>query len=123
MNPRDRQPALSQSYGLPLSPEGAPVFAEPWQASAFAMAVHLNERGVFSWNEWAEVLSAELHKPGARSDSSDYFDCWVRALTRLISELQITSQAEVEDLTQAWKRAAEATPHGKPIVLENDPDR
>ena len=42
-----------------------PVFAEPWQASAFAMTVALNERGLFTWSEWAETLGAEL-KSGDR---------------------------------------------------------
>lgn len=123
MNPHERPPLLAQSFGLPLSPEGAPVFDEPWQANAFAMAVHLNERGVFSWSEWAEVLSDELHRPEGRSDGSDYFDCWVRALARIVSELSIASPAEIDGLTRAWQRAAEATPHGEPIALSNDPQR
>ena len=33
------------------------VFAEPWQAEAFALAVALHEKGLFSWSEWAEALS------------------------------------------------------------------
>jgi hypothetical protein len=32
--------------------EGGPVFAEPWQAQAFALAVRLSEQGYFTWKEW-----------------------------------------------------------------------
>jgi nitrile hydratase accessory protein len=117
------EPSLAGSPGLPKSHEGDPVFAEPWQAEAFAMTVRLHEKGVFSWSEWAEALSHELYKPGRRADASDYFDCWVAALSRLVTELSITSQDQLDHLTQSWQRAAEATPHGKPILLENDPER
>ncbi|MBB4185590.1 nitrile hydratase accessory protein [Sinorhizobium terangae] len=114
---------LLASTELPKSTEGDPVFAEPWQAAAFAMALSLHEQGVFSWGEWAEALSAELHKPGRKADASDYYDCWVAALSRLIAERSIASGCELEALTRSWQRAAEATPHGKPIIIENDPLR
>ena len=39
---------------------GGPVFAEPWQAQAFAMAVQLHERGLFTWPEWAETLGRRI---------------------------------------------------------------
>ncbi|MCA1367509.1 nitrile hydratase accessory protein [Bradyrhizobium sp. BRP14] len=114
---------LVASAELPKSPEGEPVFAEPWQAVAFAMTVRLHEQGVFSWNEWAEALSAELYRPGRKTDGSDYYDCWVAALSRLVTELSITSPPELKALSKSWQRAAEATPHGKPIALDNDPER
>lgn len=119
---KTRSPLVA-SADLPKSPERDPVFAEPWQAAAFAMTVRLHEQGVFSWSEWAEALSAELYKPGRKADGSDYYDCWLAALSRLVTELSITSGPALEALTQSWQRAAEATPHGKPIVIENDPMR
>jgi nitrile hydratase accessory protein len=92
-----------------------PVFAEPWQASAFAMTVALNERGLFDWREWAEVLGAEL------KSGDDYYDCWLRALERILSAKAAISDGEISRLAAAWKRAAHATPHGQTIALENDP--
>ncbi|MDH4412237.1 MAG: nitrile hydratase accessory protein [Rhizobium sp.] len=114
---------LTASPGLPRSPEGAPVFAEPWQAQAFAMTVHLHARGVFSWAEWAESLSAEVHRPGRAEDGSDYFDAWVSALVGLLEREGLADRATVEALRESWQRAAEATPHGAPIELSNDPLR
>lgn len=112
---------LAASPGLPRSPEGAPVFAEPWQAQAFAMTVHLHARGVFSWTEWAETLSAELHLPHRAADGSDYFDGWVSALTGLLVAKGFADPSAVQALQESWQRAAEATPHGQPIERANDP--
>ncbi|NML73232.1 nitrile hydratase accessory protein [Rhizobium sp. S-51] len=114
---------LAASPGLPKSAEGDPVFGEPWQAQAFAMTVHLHERGLFSWSEWAETLSGELHKPERAEDGSDYFDGWVAALTTLLAVKGLADPETVLALQESWKRAAEATPHGSPIVLDNDPLR
>ena len=114
---------LAQSPGLPKSADGEPVFPEPWAADAFAMTVHLHEKGLFAWSEWAERLSAELYKPGRAPDGSDYFDCWVAALSGLLVAKGIADAEAILALQQSWQRAAEATPHGKPITLENDPRR
>jgi nitrile hydratase accessory protein len=99
---------------------GAP-FEEPWQAAAFALAVSLNEQGVFTWSEWAEALASELHGADARSDGSDYYDHWVAALEKLLVARNLTTRDEVARLSAAWERAAHATPHGQPILLGNDP--
>ena len=112
---------LADSPGLPKSAEGDPVFAEPWQAQAFAMTLRLHEQGVFTWGEWAEALSREVYRPGRAADGTDYFDCWVAALSALLSERGLASEAEQAALSQRWALAAEATPHGKPILLENAP--
>ncbi len=107
----------------PLPPEisDPSPFAEPWQAEAFAMVVGLHQRGLFDWSEWAQALSAELKRPGVAADGSDYYDCWLRALEALMGEKQIAGREEIDVLAAAWSRAAHATPHGKPILLTNDP--
>lgn len=115
--------SLVQSPGLPVSAKGEPVFAEPWHAQAFAMTVHLHQQGVFAWTEWAESLSRELHKPDRAADGSDYFDGWVAALTTLLAEKGVADEAMLLSLQLSWQRAAQATPHGSPIVLDNDPLR
>jgi hypothetical protein len=47
---------------IPRDRDG-PVFRAPWEAQAFAMAVTLHERGVFTWQEWA---APSLARSGAR---------------------------------------------------------
>jgi len=115
-----RHDAARHSPGLPVDSDG-PVFAEPWQAQAFAMVVALHERGLFSWDEWAHTLSAELKAPDAAADGSDYYDCWLKALERMLAAKGVAEAPEIDDLTEAWHRAARATPHGRPILLANDP--
>lgn len=100
-----------------------PVFAEPWQAEAFALVVALHGRGLFSWGEWAEALSAEVHRADAVPDGGDYYEHWLAALEKLLASKGVATAADVDALAAAWERAAHATPHGKPILLENDPER
>jgi len=97
----------------------APVFAEPWQAEAFAMVVALHERGLFSWNQWADALSTQVKAPGGEN----YYAAWLAALENLLVSLNVTATTEVDALSEAWRRAAHATPHGQPILLGNDPAR
>lgn len=113
---------ITHSKGLP-SQDGSPVFAEPWQVEAFAMVVALHDRGLFTWDEWAHALSAELKRPDALEDASDYYHCWLEALETLVVTKNVAARSEVEALAASWQRAAHATPHGEPIRLENDPDR
>ncbi|WP_416361724.1 nitrile hydratase accessory protein [Mesorhizobium sp. AR02] len=106
---------------LPASLD-APVFAEPWQAEAFAMTVALHDNGLFSWSEWADALSAEVKKPGAAADGHDYYEHWLAALEGLLASKGLAAKPDVDAMAQAWERAAHATPHGRPILLENDPE-
>lgn len=87
------------------------------------MTVHLHDKGVFSWPEWAQALSAEVHRPGRAEDGSDYFDCWVEALCGLLAAKGVADADVIAALQRSWQRAAEATPHGQPIELANDPQR
>lgn len=112
------------SFRLPeAAGPDAPVFAEPWQAQAFALVVALNQRGVFTWAEWTAHLAAEVSKSGVDQDGADYYQHWLAALEALLSEKGAAMRERVDETAQSWRRAAQATPHGKPIRLENDPLR
>lgn len=97
-------------------------FTEPWQAQVFALTVHLHEQGVFTWPEWAEALSAAVRRPDAAPDGSDYYEHWTDALQKILAAKGVAGDARISELTAAWERAAEATPHGSPIELANDPE-
>ena len=64
---RDR---LASLPSLPRD-QGGPVFAEPWQAQAFALAVRLSAQGYFTWKEWAAVLADELKSAADRGHPDD----------------------------------------------------
>jgi nitrile hydratase accessory protein len=95
-----------------------PVFAAPWEAQAFAMAVELNQRGLFQWQEFADLLSEELLAAGATQDGEDYYRHWLRALERLTAAKGFITEPERAERQAAWDAAAKATPHGEPIELE-----
>ena len=107
---------------LPQQPhdQDGPVFAEPWQAQAFALAVKLSEQGVFTWSEWATTLSEEIRTAQAKGDADlgdTYYQHWLKALERLVTEKQVLSSTTLSERKQAWRRAYLGTPHGEPIEL------
>jgi nitrile hydratase accessory protein len=100
---------------LPRDAEG-PVFAEPWQAHAFALTLKLHEQGAFTWPEWAEALSRELAgDPG--DDGTRYYHHWVATLEGLVTARNLAGSGELETRKKAWKDAYLRTPHGQPVEL------
>ncbi len=105
--------------GLPCDAEG-PVFAEPWQAQAFALTVALHERGLFEWTEWARYLSCAIRDAQATGDpdlGDTYYRHWLAALERLMLDKGVAAPLALAGLREAWRTAAEATPHGQPVRL------
>ncbi len=104
-----------------MTPPDPPAFAEAWQAQAFALAVKLNERGLFTWSEWTQALGAELKRQQTEAGEAGYFECWLSVLEKLVVAKGVARAGELQALTQAWLAAAEATPHGEPIALGERP--
>jgi nitrile hydratase accessory protein len=116
------QPGLTQLPGLPRKLDG-PVLAEPWQASAFALAVSLSRQGIFSWQEWAAALAEELKASSARGEPDDglhYYQCWLATLERLVIAKRLSDQAALLACKDAWADAYRRTPHGKRIELKHE---
>jgi nitrile hydratase accessory protein len=106
----------------PLLPrdEGGPVFAEPWQAQAFALAVRLSAAGHFTWTEWTTALGAQLRAAVGRGEpdaGSRYFEHWLAALESLVAEKQLTDLTALRERKAAWAEAYRHTPHGQPVEL------
>ena len=105
---------------IPRGPEG-PVFREPWEAQAFAMAVALHARGLFDWGEWTAVLGDEIKRAQAGGDpdtGETYYRHWLAALERIAAEKGIADPVTLARYREAWDHAADRTPHGMPIVLQ-----
>jgi len=108
--------------GIPSDAEG-PVFREPWEAQAFAMAVALHKRGLFTWPEWASTLAEEIKRAQAAGDpdtGATYYLHWLNALERLVTEKGVADAGLLARYHDAWDRAADRTPHGDPIELGPD---
>lgn len=118
-------PDLAALSGVPGDADG-PVFAEPWQAQAFSLAVRLSETGCFTWPEWAATLADVLKEAAARGepdDGSHYFDHWLVALERIVAAKDLVAYAELKARKQDWEAAYLATPHGQPVELQARPVR
>jgi nitrile hydratase accessory protein len=117
------QIAAQCARGMPLPPGGAPheaVFAQPWQAQAFALTVSLHQQGVFTWPEWAEALSEAIATAQAHGDADEgdtYYVHWVTALQTMVQRKGLGEPAQWQQLEHAWAQAAARTPHGQPITL------
>ena len=99
------------------------MFAEPWQAQAFALAVRLSSQGHFTWKEWASALAEELKAAADRGEPDDgthYYEHWLAALERLVAAKGLTNWAALAERKEAWADAYRHTPHGKPVVLRKD---
>jgi nitrile hydratase accessory protein len=109
-----------------LRDEGGPVFAEPWQAQAFALAVKLSEQGHFTWKEWAAALAHELHAAancGEPDDGARYYEHWLAALERLVTAKGLADRTALINRKEAWTEAYRKTPHGRPVELPQSPAR
>jgi nitrile hydratase accessory protein len=98
----------------------APLFAEPWQAQAFALAVQLCTQGHFTWREWttalaAEIKAAELH--GEAGDGSHYYLHWLAALERVVMARGLTERTALLARKEQWAEAYRRAPHGTSVQL------
>jgi len=120
IDPAAARRATDAVTSIPRDAEG-PVFREPWEAQAFAMALALHERGLFTWPEWAATLSEEIKRAQAAGDpdtGETYYHHWLNTLERLVAEKGVTSAQMLARYHEAWDRAAGRTPHGEPIELK-----
>ena len=118
----DLQPDRDRLASLPSLPrdEGSPVFAEPWQAQAFALAVRLTAQGYFTWKEWATALADELKSAvdrGEPDDGTHYYEHWLATLEHLVTAKALSNPNEMLARKKAWANAYRHTPHGKPVEL------
>ena len=105
---------------IPHDSDGDPVFREPWESEAFALAVTLNQQGLFTWKEWATALGAEIKRAQAAGDpdtGATYYHHWLAALEHIVAAKNIADPALLARTREAWRRACERTPHGAPIAL------
>ena len=110
---------LADRVHLPRDADG-PVFAEPWQAQAFALAVALERRGAFGWDEWVSTLAAEIaaHPAGDGEDAgAAYYRQWLAALEAMVAAKSLAGQTEMARRKEEWRLAYLHTPHGQPVEL------
>jgi nitrile hydratase accessory protein len=96
------------------------IFTAPWEAQAFAIAVMLHERGLFTWTEWADALSGEIRRAQRLGDPDNgrtYYRHWLNSLEKLVVAKGVASTGMLSILKDQWDVAARETPHGQPVLL------
>jgi nitrile hydratase accessory protein len=119
LDPEATARATAALPNIPRDQDG-PVFREPWEAQAFAMALALHARGLFTWNEWAETLAGEIKRAQAAGDADSgetYYRHWLATLEKLVANKGVASSDTLHRYRDAWDHAADRTPHGSPIEL------
>jgi nitrile hydratase accessory protein len=115
-------PSSSTAPDALLRELDGPAFAEPWMAQVFACAVHLSRQGLFTWNEWVDVFSAEINahpqQPGEAANTA-YYRQWLAALETIVGLKGAASTTEITERQETWRQAYLNTPHGQPVELHH----
>ena len=101
-------PSSSAAPDGPLRELDGPAFAEPWMAQVFACAVYLSRQGLFTWNEWVDVFSAEIkahpQQPGEAANAA-YYRQWLAALETIVGLKGAASTTEITERQETWHHA------------------
>jgi hypothetical protein len=65
----------------------------------------------------AQIAAAQVAGDADRGDT--YYHHWLAALESLVASKGVSSIAELARYQRAWDHAADRTPHGLPIELED----
>ena len=106
---------------IPRDPDG-PLFNEPWEAQALAIAYRLIEEGRITREDWANALGAAIKAAQAEGDPDEggtYYHHVLAAIESLTVEKGLTDSSELADRKQAWTEAYLSTPHGQPVELKD----
>jgi nitrile hydratase accessory protein len=80
---------------------GELVFNAPWEGRAFGMAVVLNEKGQYPWDDFRSSLVEAIASGG-----TEYYASWLNALQSLLESRGVVTQAEVEDRAREYENLA-----------------
>ena len=116
---KDTLLSIDDLPALPRDNDG-PVFNQPWEAKAFALAVRLSEAGCFTWTEWVRIFSQEIKaaQDGGDPDLGDtYYQHWLNALELICAAKGLVGFEDMHRREAAWRGAYLNTPHGRPVDL------
>jgi nitrile hydratase accessory protein len=91
--------SASQATLLPVSGDGAPprdngelVFSEPWEATAFGVAVALSGQGTYDWEHFRQrLITAIADAQGCEA----YYESWAKALEASVVDAGLLPQRDI----------------------------
>jgi nitrile hydratase accessory protein len=106
-----------------LAKDGEPLFDEPWQAEALAIADNLVQAGMFSPTLWSDTLGKHLKNAVANGEpdtSLTYYNAVLTALEELVAANSNINQTDMRGKRKDWESAYLSTPHGQPVRLNTE---
>ena len=79
---------------------GELVFNAPWEGRVFGLAVTLNERGLYPWDEFSSQLAEAI----ARAPDEAYYQSWLAAFEKLLLQSGVVAPAELDERAGEYKR-------------------
>jgi hypothetical protein len=84
--------AMDGPTALPRRDDGQPVFDQPWQGRAVALAIETVAALGLSWHDFRNRLIAAIGADPHR----DYYESWLVALDELVDEHRLASRQEID---------------------------
>src|SRR5438132_12663546 len=98
--PDPRLTTMDEQVALPRK-NGELVFAAPWEARAFGLAVALNEAGVYPWRDFSQGLAAETAALEQHGVQVSYNERGLETLEKLAIARGLVTPEEVDARTAA----------------------
>ena len=99
----------------PPTENGELVFEAPWEARIFAMAHHLCDAGLYSWDDFRDALIAEIAQWDAAHPAGEgyvYYERFQAALEALLVKRGVVATGALE--AETVKLAARPQGHDHP---------
>ena len=74
---------------------GELVFATPWEARVFGLAVALQESGAYEWRAFSAALATEIARAEQTGDTSTYYERWLLSLEKLLIANGLVTPSEI----------------------------
>jgi nitrile hydratase accessory protein len=89
---RAQAEAMDGSTALPRRDDGEPVFDQPWQGRAVAIAIETVAALGLSWDDFRDRLIAAIGADPHR----DYYESWLVALDELVADHHLATRQDID---------------------------
>ncbi|MQA13614.1 MAG: nitrile hydratase accessory protein [Pseudonocardiaceae bacterium] len=94
----------------PPRANGEMVFAEPWEARAFGIALALSADGHYEWESFRQSLIRSIGRWESAHAVEDagwsYYERWLEALENMLAECELVVPGELDQRTEEFTRRA-----------------
>ena len=92
---------MEGAAAMPRS-NGELIFEAPWQGRVFGMAIAMQDKGIYGWEEFRDQLIDEI-AADSYPDPSIYYERWLASFESLLVQRGIVSGAVLETRTEEFE--------------------